>query len=366
LSLDARLLDGLLPERVRPMIRGIGSLVIALSLAGAVGYVSFDRQERLLREVDYCAEHRQWNDVLTKANSLRLTAYTKCTIHDVNLALYCLGLLPNKLISFPEKAQVPGLFVPEQVRREPAKFRKPVDLLFDLGRINEAERAVLEMIEMWPTGRALKCLATTKMIKDQPPAARLVLNVLRDDLIWRDWAEEHLQRLAEDPHLAADSEMQHMRSLMVLEDDLPLTNTFHSTGVTINPKALLLSLLKRNGSNRMAFEYLMAIHLSNRDVDEAVGWLPYLDGLSYAEIPRHYEQALLVHLSRHPEQATAEGADLVYRGRKISPAALASFRRFREIVASHGGLNEKARAEAARELGDTYFYYYYCTPQAKP
>jgi hypothetical protein len=196
----------------------------------------------------------------------------------------------------------------------------------------------------------------------------LALNVLRDDLVWRGWAEERLQQLASDPHLAGDGETQRIRSLMPLEDDLPLTNTFRSEGFTVNPRAMLLSLLKRNGGNRMAFEYLMAMYLDNNDVDGAVGLFPYMDGLSYAQIPPCYEHAFLIqsiHTSRRPEQAAAD-ADLICRGRKISPTAMASFRRLGEIAGRHGGLNEKAQADVARDLGDTYFYYFYYASQGRP
>jgi phage replication-related protein YjqB (UPF0714/DUF867 family) len=37
------------------------------------------------------------------------------------------------------------------------------------------------------------------------------------------------------------------------------------------------------------------------------------------------------------------------------------FRRFQAIVTSCGGPNEKAKSALARELGDSYFYYFFYT-----
>ena len=71
-------------------------------------------------------------------------------------------------------------------------FSKPFDLLLELGRVNDAEHVAMEMLEMRPTGAALKRLALAKMIKGQPANARVVLNMLRDDLVWGRWAERIL------------------------------------------------------------------------------------------------------------------------------------------------------------------------------
>ena len=92
-------------------------------------------------------------------------------------------------------------------------MRKPFDLLLELGRVNEAEHVALEMLEDAPCGGTLKRLALVKLIKGQTAAARVVLQVLRDDLVWGRWADEYLHRLAADPTLAGDDEIQRMRRI---------------------------------------------------------------------------------------------------------------------------------------------------------
>ena len=41
------------------------------------------------------------------------------------------------------------------------------------------------------------------------------------------------------------------------------------------------------------------------------------------------------------------------------------FRRLQEIAAASGGLSEKTEAAVARELGDTYFYYFFYTSRKR-
>ena len=193
-----------------------------------------------------------------------------------------------------------------------------------------------------------------------------MLNVLRDDLVWGNWAEQYLRRLAVDPDLVGDEEIQRLRKSMIAEDDLHLTSRLNAQGmITVDPQIMLLDLLKRNSENRMAFEYLMAIRLCNDDVPGAIALFPFLDDLSYREIPALYEEAALIYLHTHLEEARVVGSAVFFRGRKISQRTMEEFNRLRQIGRSNGGLNEKAEAAVASELGKTYFYYFSYTSRKR-
>jgi hypothetical protein len=229
----------------------------------------------------------------------------------------------------------------------------------ELGRVNEAEHLALELLEMRPCGGTLKRLAMVEMIKGQSAAARVFLQVLRDDLVWGRWAEGYLQRLASDPNLAGDEDIQRTRRMMVSKDDLFLTARLFPDGEHhIDATIYLLKLLEHNSQNRMAFEYLMAIYLGNGDVAAAVESLSFLDSLSYPAIPPLYEEAALIYGTQHPKDLKATKAGVFVRGRRISEPTMTKFRRFQAIVSSLGGSNEKAKAAVARELGDSYLCYY--------
>jgi hypothetical protein len=348
-------------------IRWLGATVVMLSLAATAGFYFLNRDLKAFLEIDYCAEHRLWNDILVKAGNLPSRVYSQYVNHDVNLALYHIGRLPYQMFSYPQSYW--PLFSMNDVYSDPfiqktnEGMRKPCELLLELGRINEAEHVALEMLEMWPSGGTLKRLALMKMIKGQPAVARVFLNVLRDDLIWGRWAEGYLHRLETDPDLAGDEEIQRTRRLMISEDDLHLTDRFHFGGGTSTipsiTSVMLLKLLEQNNQNRMAFEYLMEIYLLSGDVQAAAKSLSFLDKLSYPAIPPLYEEAVLIYAAMHPDDIKATGSGFIFRGRRISEPTMNKFRRLQAIVKLYGGPNEAARSAVEHELGDSYFYYYF-------
>ena len=336
-----------------------------LSLAALAGYYSLDRRGKMSLEIDFCAEHGLWDDLLAKAKALPPASYSEFVNHDVNRALCHTGRLPYQMLSYPQ-IYLPLLSM-KDVRGKAPLFYKPFDLLLEVGRVNDAEHLALEMLEVRPSGGVLKRLALVKLIKGQSAAASVVLNVLRDDLVWGHWAEEHLQRLAADADLIGDDEVQRIRGLMLAKDDLPLFSAFlPDGGIFFNYKICLLDLLKQNGENRMAFEYLMAICLCDNDVEAAAGLFSFLDGLPYRETPPLYEQAAVLYLTAHPEEIRKVGDNIFFHERQISKATVTKFHRLQEIATQCGGVNEKMKAAVARELGDTYFYYYYfCTARKR-
>jgi hypothetical protein len=344
---------GNIPARVR----WTGGTLLTLSLAAAAGYYCLDRPRKSLLEIDFCAEYGLWDELLAHARTLPPAAYSEYVNHDVNRALCHTRRLPYEMLSYPQ-VHLPLLSM-NDVRGKSPLFCKPCDLLLEVGRVDEAEHLALEMLELRPFGGVLKRLAVVKMIKGQPAAARVLLNVLRDDLVWGRWAEERLQRLQADPEMAGDDEIQRIRRLMLSKDDMHLFSRFLADGsVFSNNRIWLLDLLKQNGENRMAFEYLMAICLCDRDLEAVAQLFPYLDGLSYAATPPLYEEAILLYSNAHPGELRKIGSDVFFHDRRISESTMSKFRRFQAIVAQCGGAKEKMEPALAGELGKTYFYFY--------
>jgi hypothetical protein len=340
--------------------------VFALLLAVKAGAYIVDRELKESLDLDYCVEHQLWNDVLVKARNMPLQAYSPYVNHDVNLALYHTGRLPDQMFAYPQRYR-PLLTINQLAsdlfqHKTYARMRKPCDLLLELGRVNEAEHLALEMQEMRPSGGTLKRLALLEMIKGQSVSARVFLNVLRDDLVWGRWAEGYLQLLATDPDLAGDEEIQRTRRMMIVKDDLALTNRLlPGDGNVVDMTIYLLKLLEQNGHNRMAFEYLMAIYLGRGNVAAVIKSFSFLDEFSYPAVPPLYEEAALIYGSQHPGDVKVTKSAVFFRGRRISEPTMAKFRRFQAIVMPCGGPNEKAKSALARELGDSYFYYLYYT-----
>jgi hypothetical protein len=348
------------------LLRWVVGTVAVLSLAAAAGFYSLNRDLKAYLEIDYCAEHQLWNELLTKVEKLPPQFYLNYINHDVNLALYHTDQLPYRMFSYPQ-ISLP-LLCREQISSA-VLMRKPCNLLLELGRTNEAEQLALETLEMWPSGGSLKRLALIKMIKGQPAAARVFLNVLRDDLVWGRWAEGYLQRLDTDPDLTNDEEIRQMRERMIVKDDIHLIHTI-STDEKLSSvplvHVLLMKLLEKNGRNRMAFEYLLSIYLKAGYLQEVIDSLSYLDNFSYPAIPKLYEEAILIYAGRHPEVVMVKDAEVFFRGRKISESTMNEFHRYQEIAKQYGELDGNAKSAMAHELGDSYFYYFICTLGRSP
>ena len=340
----------------RRALRWTAGTALLLTTAAVAGSYALDRELKTALEIDYSAEHGLWADVLTKARDVPLRLYSPCVNHDVNLALYHTGRLPYDMFTYPQM-HLP-LLTYQSVPRV-GLMRKPFDLLLELGRVNEAEHVALEMLEEAPCGGTLKRLALVKLIKGQTAAARVVLRVLRDDVVWGRWAEEYLHRLNADPTLADDDEIQQTRRLMIVEDDTPPTGNPGASGAYGAIPVLLENSLRRNSGNRMAVEYLMAIRLLLRDVRGAAAVLSHLDRAAYPALPPLYEESLLIHSMEQPDELMTTGDVVFYRGRKISQPTVDRFRRFRQIMGHYGGPTEQAKSVAAGEFASSYFYYFF-------
>jgi hypothetical protein len=350
----------------KPVILWAAKTALVLSFAAAAAWASLDRQFKLLLEIDYYAEHEQWDEVLARIARLRVGNYAEHVVYNANRALYHLGRLPCQMFSASQLSRSPAPLISPQLAVD-GPPHQPFGVLMELGRVSDAERLAMEVLETRPTATALRALAMAKMIKSQPSDARVVLNVLKNDLVWGRWAERCLRRLADDPTLADDEEIRQSRALMIVEDDLDATLRFGpQMTYSVDLGRVLFDLLKRNPKNRMAFEYLMAIRLCSCDVQAVVQLFPFLDSLSYQATPPLYEEAAMIYLLKHPKEATIVGTTVSFHGRKISAPTLRECQVFSAIAARNGGLNEKAEAAVAHELGNSYFYYFFFGSRRRP
>jgi len=97
----------------------------------------------------------------------------------------------------------------------------------------------------------------------------------------------------------------------------------------------------------------MADHLLNRRLDEFVADLPSLDGLGYATLPRHFQEAVLLY-----EAETGQSVDLGLHW--IDPRVDAEFTGFCRLMAPYQaqGALAQARQVAVERFGNSYFYYH--------
>ena len=324
-------------RRARVLRWGIATGVL-FAFVGICIFFSHNNRLKNVLEADYYAYRRMWPEVLETYHPPVTDFFI---IHAVNRALYHTGRLSSQMFSYPQHPEVLFLTGAEHT----GVYWKKADTYIDLGHINQAEIVLIEAQER--LGRRpmiLERLALINLVKGKIGAARVYLTALGKTLFFNDWANDYLTRLEPDSNLSKDENIQRLRSLM-LDTDYDKTSYDYV-------EDMLTDLLKQNRQNRMAFEYLMASYLLTRQMDKFAKNLERLDDFDYSQIPRHYEEAIVIY-----EVLARRKVDL--KGRKVSSETMQRAVAFDNLFARFRGGNERGLMLAAgRDFGDTYFFYY--------
>ena len=317
-----------------------------LFVAAGVVFFSFNKNENIKLRINYFSSQEMWNHVLKEAQRLPDESYNLLVTHDVNKALYYTGRLPYDMFSYPQDVRALltlSFFSPSsEATFLFADLPRISDTFFRLGFINHAEHAAYEAMEIIGEYPAiLQQLFLINIVKRKPETAKIFLNALSKDLIFSNRAKRYLRHLDEDPFMSTDKQVQHIRSVMLVTDydkDLDL--------------GIMLQSLQYNKQNQMAFEYMMAYYLLSYRLDKIVQNIHRLNDFNYPDIPRHYEEAVLIYMD-----ITGRKVDL--HGRKINTNTVRKFQRFCDIVDRYNNNRNAGLAAVTKEFGDSYFSYIY-------
>jgi len=315
--------------------------------------LSFRGDHRRLLQMNAANERGQYERTLALARRLVGRPFALPAQHALNYALYKQGALGERMFSYPQYAE--GLLLgmqcgPRLPYREVRLRRRWQSVecgrrFLELGLANQAEREAHEALtrrgEQAPT---LRLLADINLVKKQPATARRYLYRLLRCPTAAAWARERLAALDRDPDWLGGEELRAARERLLDAD-------VNDSDVELDKQCR--ALLRRNPANRMAFEYLLAYHLLNRDLKRFMTELEGLPRVGYSALPRHWQEAAVL--------AAATGhLTLGLPGYRVDPAVYLDFQRFSALVTplqQRGALREAERA-AARDFGNTYFYYY--------
>ncbi|MCF7956716.1 MAG: DUF6057 family protein [Phycisphaerae bacterium] len=293
-------------------------------------------------QADYYAGNGMWSELLEYADRFPVVTYDADGNHNIIQALYHTGKLGDELFRYPQHKD--GMFLPSRGGgiRGYQRGISYVRLSLLLGNVNIAEKEAYELFENsgeYP--ELLWNLAIINIAKKQPKVARVFLEVLSRDVIHGKKAKNMLRRLAEDHDLNDDKEIIRLRSVMLTEDTVEIQ--------TVEP--FMLELLEVNPHNRFAFEYLMVYYLKSKQVGKIAKNMYRFRDFGYTKVPRHFGEAILLHLGQTREHLDSHGWEIdpqTYKTGEIFMAALK--------------LNPVGRPESARNLApqfrNTYYYYY--------
>jgi len=323
--------------------------LVPLAAWAAAGWVSLDTARRSSLRIDYLAARRNWAGVLREADRLALASFTAETTHNVDLALFHTGQLPERMFAYPHRRQLPGLTLLEGkgVSQYGRAYVKVGDLMFELGYVNEAEHMAHEAVELLgERPQLLERLALIYVLKDQPVAAATYLAALEKHLLHRRWARRYARLLREDPRLEMLEDVRRIRRRMPTTDTMPWPNV----------EQRLLLLLQADPTNRMAFEYLMGYWLLTGQVNRVAQHIGRLRGFGQQVIPRLYEEALLTYayhlqMRRRPNPTRLDGL-------RMRPGARQRLAEFLKARAAAGADRQAARRMLERQFPGSYYVYY--------
>jgi hypothetical protein len=319
-----------------PILRSLFESFVLLAIAFAAVIFSSNREKRTVFNVHYYACHRMWPQVLEAAHHHPDNPFV---INAVNRALYHTGRLGYDMFCWP---QHPEVLLPTGEDRILACWHK-FDTQIDLGLMNMAERNLNECTQVFGEHpMILKRLALINMVKANYGSARIYLGALSKTLFHSDWANDYLALLQSDPNLSTDSKIQYLRSTCPEKD---------YAAIGYSKEKVLSDLLEKNNQNRMAFEYLTAWYMLTRQLEKCVRCIEHLNDFDYPELPRLYEEVLLIYV-----YSTKKPVQLV--GYQPSLKARQQIENFSRIFNSHNRNKQKAFGELAKDYGDSYFFYH--------
>lgn len=311
--------------------------IAVLVVLGGVGiYLTSDYQKEQVMAYDYYVRTRQWNKVIDMAEKKHPT--TPLEVVCLNLALGKTGQLGERMFHFYQNG-VGGL-MPNFIR----DFNSPLivnEVYYHLGMINTSQRFTFEAMEAIPSyQKSVRCyqrLAETNIVNGDYILAGKYLKALQHTLFYRKWANDAMSYLYNDKKVQNHPEWGILRTYLYKDDFLFFEDQ----------KDMMLGLLlNANKHNKMAFEYLLAYELLDKNIGAFLKYYPLGKDMGYTSIPRSYQEALLyVWTQQHP---SFEGMPW-----SISPVLQKEVTDFAVAYVRH----PSDRDYFKQNFGKTYWYY---------
>lgn len=315
-------------------------LVIILGLFYGMKSVSEPDMERIA-EMSFYAEQGNWKKILEiRAKYPNLEKGDNLAAFYTNMALSELGLLSSQLFHY-EQTVKENLFL----NWTPTHFRPwyTGDQYYRLGIIQAAEHCAYE--DMLANKRdygskALRRLVNTTLLRKDYKGFEKYINLFEKSPVYKDWAKqqkEYYEVVKIDPAFQIPETPSYRESSDFMLD-------YNS------PDNDLLALLKNDRQNRKLFENLMAYLMLKKDMNTLILCMnEYYEGMGYAKMPRHYEEALLI--SRY----VVKGMDNILDKYTISQETQKEFLEFTKTASTATNLTSKDFLKGL--YGHTYWYY---------
>jgi len=295
--------------------------------------------KKLVLQVNRAVSEERWTTALGLTQ--HCSNETPLLSSQTNLALFQTGKLLDSMFAYPQSKGTAGLLMNQTWCLSWPKEASNVN--WKLGLVNESQHYAHEALERkGPTAYLLKQLGMVYMLKgDHNAAGHFLLNLKK--VPFQEKAAQHLIRINENPaELAQDSVCRDIQ-LRMPNTDLVSDERVYSSKLKL--------LLKRNPKNKMAFEYLIAYNLLNRNLKEILNHISDFNTFAYSQLPRHVQEALILNAVLTPD------FDKNQLKKWIHPNNFKRFVEHRQVLVKYNGDKNSAKYELQRQFGDTYWYY---------
>jgi len=327
-----RFLSGQVKTQKTTILLGLQWLVLLLGGAFFISQAADMAKEEVMA-YDFNVRMRKWARVIALAD--KKSPASPLSVTCLNLALAKEGLLAERMFSYYQNG-VGGL-LPDFTR----DYTIPMiagEVYYHLGFVNTAQRYAFEAMEALPdyqkSVRAVMRLAETNLINGNYAVAEKYLSLLQKTFYYRAWANNALQTMKDENLIAQHPAWGWLRQCRSKEDFL------FSEG----EKDMMLGVLfSQNQENRLAYEYLMAYTLLNKDLTHFLQYFPLGESLNYRTIPKSYQEALIyvwVNTNNDPTK------DIPYPVSNATKQRLQAFQR-------------SAGATQPNGFSDSYWHYFY-------
>lgn len=321
----------LIPEgSLKSLLAGIFLIII---LSGILFRTAYNRKTEILLGMDHYIQCSEWQKVLDLSSMFPDT--NRLVMYFTNLSLYNTGQMGDNLFKYPQ-AGSSGLRLDWKPNGSTAFFG--CGLFYQLGSTNEAYRWAFEaMVAIGPNPRSMKIMAATCLINDELPLAGKYLRLLNQSLFYRKWAQQYGKMLSDTYLIDSDPVLAKNRTLLVHSD-------FFAANLN------LYALLVNYPENKMAYDYLLASLLLDRNLKGFSRVITDISNYNYKKLPVSYEEALIFYSSFEKQNFIPEGFSL-------SQETIEKFRNYAETFSRYSDTPSLLEKELKLKYGSTYWYY---------
>jgi len=319
----------------KPLLAVQVALFAVLCWLGFKSFANFEAEE--IMTYDYFARNERWDDVLKYAESHPPRNYLSLAM--LNLSLAKTEQMGNKMFAYNQHG-INGLFLP--FNREYVTAIMGNEILYQLGLTNASQEYAFESMETIPnmgkSVRVIKRLAETNMINGQYKVSEKYLKLLGKTVFYRKWARESMNFLYNEEKINNDPGWGERRKFMVRNDYF-----FHIKNV----EAVLNRMVKENPGNKMAFEYLMAFYMINKDLRNFINLIPVMEKMQYSRVPVSYQEAIMYIIGLNNEDPMTNSPQYVSQDTKLRMKA------YGDIYTAY----PDAQSRLEKRFSGTYWYY---------